>query len=95
MEWERRGDTLPASRAEYNAIRIQVEHGLANKVSQMSTEGDDGNQGRDQGGNNRPENPNATKNAVVKARLKDYCQKGVQEDQGDDDGGACVHHLPA
>ncbi len=75
MEWTWRGDTLPASRAEYNAIRIQVEHELANKVSQMSTEGDDGNQGRDQGGNNRPENPNATKNAVVKARLKDYCQK--------------------
>ncbi len=87
MPWTWRGDMWPATRSEVNAIRNQVEHEFAmeraaerafERTAAGRAKRDQERQERRRGGGggwNQGPSKEELKEAEIKRRLKDYCQK--------------------
>jgi DNA polymerase epsilon subunit 1 len=79
MTWTWRGDMYPSTRSEYNSIKNQVEHEMANELTRMSL-GYEANTNKDKNRNinmkqgYREQTREQALDTAVRKRLKTYCQ---------------------
>jgi len=79
MTWTWRGDMFPSTRSEYNSIKNQVEHEMANELQRMSL-GYEVNTNKDKNRNinmrqgNKERTREQALDTAVRKRLKTYCQ---------------------